>query len=110
MRVLIIIKNRADVTMVLYYVQNDMLFQSFTLNALNDISGLFNNYFKKFSKQLVIESVLIYQLINIVLVTTHCSGVSCYHTTWHKNNNQSLKSQENIRYNMYLKFRIIKFI
>lgn len=53
MRVLIIIKNRADVTMVLYYVQNDMLFQSFTLNALNDISGLFNNYFKKFSKQLL---------------------------------------------------------
>lgn len=96
--------------MVLYNVQNDIYVQSFTLNAFNYISGLFYNFFKKFSKQLVIESVLIYQLINIVLVTTHYSGVSCYHTTWHKNNNQSLKSQENIRYNMFLKFRIIKFI
>lgn len=104
MRVLIIIKNisSADVTMVLYYVQNNIYIQSFTLNALNYISGLFNNFFKKFSKQLVIESVLSYQLINIVLVTTHCSGVSCYHTTWHKNNTQSLKSQENVIYYMFL--------
>lgn len=71
-------------------------------NALNDISWFFNNFLKKFSKHLAIENVLIYQVMNIVLVTTHCSGVSNHYTNWHKNSNQSSESQENVTYYMFL--------
>lgn len=86
----------------LYHVQNDIYFEFFTWNALNDISWFFNNFLKKFSKHLAIENVLIYQVMNIVLVTTHCSGVSNHYTNWHKNSNQSSESQENVTYYMFL--------